>query len=308
MNGYAEPPTHRAPQRALYGLDGYDSDGDESPRVSKQPHRDHDDSSASGGQSSSSDFRPEASDEAKSEARRTQQRVQKADKKSKASSESSEGKTSKRQERIQKNASEHGSNNIGSDGELRGRTRINANGLLEWCEFDVDVDDDENWILAGYHNDHRQALIQIDSTNPSYTVAPPSGNRPLDITSNCGYLNQNTWSFETKEDLSRIRDADGNQVFVLTKPPRSPEKPQLDYMYHHRLLMLDKDDHPVVAWPGLPLCFSTVLEGARMEAIRRTMPWVRMCDMVARMPSKMVKGVQETKLIGLSAFGQVSHP
>ena len=73
---------------------------------------------------------------------------------------------------------------------------------------------------------------------------------------------------------------------------------------YNGLIMLDPDDNPVKDWPGIPRCFSSKIEGGRIEALRRicgmTIP-----DFRARMPRniKMKSGTVKP-LFGLTSINQ----
>lgn len=51
---------------------------------------------------------------------------------------------------------------------------------------------------------------------------------------------------------------------------------------HDGCVLLDGDNNPVRPWVGIPRCFSSMLEGARLEALRRILP-MTIQDFRARM-------------------------
>ena len=194
----------------------------------------------------------------------------------------------------------HGAHMIASDEELKGMTRPRAGGYLEWKEPGTG-----EWLAAAPHDWFRQDFINIANTDEPYRQPPEQGLHPLDLTSNCSFLDQNTWTFD-RQGWDDIKDSEGNKVMFFEKAPaRFHEFPQGKYLRYKELIMLDPDDRPVLDWACIPLVFSSKLEGGRMEALKRVFPWLKNADFRARMPRKIqtVAGALEP-LPKYSTFGQ----
>lgn len=197
-------------------------------------------------------------------------------------------------------AETHGADMIGSNGEIKGKTRQRDNGELEF------YDEQRNaWRPAAYHEQFRQDFIEFAAADHPYSIGPRHGVQPYDVTANCSYLNQNLWNFEPQH-WDNIVDEQGNKVLLLpNRPNRSSQMPQAEPWEYNGLILLDMDDHPVIAWPNIPLTFSSELEGGRMEALRRVFPWLKVSDFRARMPRTVLQKSGETiALSGPSTFGQ----
>ncbi|KAL9131173.1 MAG: hypothetical protein Q9217_000826 [Psora testacea] len=171
-----------------------------------------------------------------------------------------------------------GKDRIESEKKLKGRVR-GEGGSLDWYD-----EKGKEWRHADYHSNWRHEFIELDRGNTPYVNTPIAGGDSLDVTSNCSYLGQHAWEFETPEQLALILDDDGNQVMVLNEAPDRSVRPEPRYWIHRGMVMLDQDDNAVFAWPNIPRCFSSALEGERMEALRRVFPWLRANDFRARMP------------------------
>lgn len=76
-------------------------------------------------------------------------------------------------------------------------------------------------------------------------------------------------------------------------------------MMYNNMIMLDPDDHAILDWPGIPRCFSSNTEGARIEALRRIYPWLSLPQFRARMPRWITrKTAGDQALFGLSSLQQ----
>ena len=195
-----------------------------------------------------------------------------------------------------------GEDRIASDGELKGLTRTSDEGFLEWCN-----PSNSDWFRAAPHDNFREEFIAMDrAKHPKYEPPlPGEGWEKLDVTSNCSVGGQNTWKFD-KEGWASIEDSKGNRVgFMEKRPTNEPMFPEGEFLMHNGMIMLDPDDRPIYNWADIPLCFSSKLEGGRMEALRRVFPWLRLPDFRARMPRIVVneKGVT-SPLGGLSTLSQ----
>lgn len=197
-------------------------------------------------------------------------------------------------------AAEYGADKVGSDGEPKGTTRFHpVSGQLEWYDAD-----ERFWRAAAPHNDFRREFIALDNKMDNYDVDPARGSTPDDVTSNCSYLGQNKWRFDREYGWDSILDADGNKVMFLANKPERLEETIAELWIHKGLVMLDIDDHPVLKWQGIPLCFSSKLEGCRMEALRKVFPWLKGADFRARMPRLVRTRNGIEPLPKASTFGQ----
>ena len=184
--------------------------------------------------------------------------------------------TSKRAERRAKIAEENG-------GEIASNDQ--PKGVVEWREgvFVWWDPEDRTWLKAAYHDQFRHQMILEDSAEGTYVVAPEHGKHPLDITSVCSSFNQLEWRLTDRDSWGNIIDADGNQVmYLLNKPEHQTyEEPERIWI-HEGCVLLDGDNNPVRPWAGVPRCFSSKVEGSRMEALRRILP-MSIQDFRARM-------------------------
>ena len=204
---------------------------------------------------------------------------------------------SKRAMKRQQILQEHGS--IGALDAPKGKTKVGENGL-EWWDGE-----DQIWRPAAPHDDYRGEFILEDGMLGSYDIRPDHGDNKNDITSFASGYGQQRWNVKDRSTWGNIQDGEGNEVlFLVEKPLRSKEPESSGYMMHNGLIMLDPDDNPVKDWPGIPRCFSSKIEGGRLEAFRRicgmTIP-----DLRARMPRniKMKSGTVKP-LFGLTTINQ----
>lgn len=138
---------------------------------------------------------------------------------------------------------------------------------------------------------------------PDYDVAPERGLDPLDITSNCSALSQNTWSVSTAEDRAKICNTDGVSVMMLSEKPKKTETVLPPVWGHRGSVVLDQESHPVLNWPQVPHTLSSKLEGWRIEALRRTIPGLETSHLRARMPRNVTPSVDRVKPVyGLSTL------
>jgi hypothetical protein len=203
---------------------------------------------------------------------------------------------SKRQARRQMIEATHG--NIGARDMPKGRTQIGANGLEWWDE------QQQIWQAAAPHDEYRNEMIRLDNMLGRYDYTPRHGNHQDDVTAVSHAYGQQHWNLENRSTWGNIRDDEGNQVMYLLNQPlaRTTEPVSSGFLMFNGLLMLDPDDNPINDWPGLPRCFSSQLEGARMEALRRIYP-MTISDFRARMPRTIQNKSGATRaLFGLSTF------
>ena len=220
-------------------------------------------------------------------------------KRSAKSSDNSNGDAppSKRAMKRKQILEEHGS--LGALDAPKGKTKVVGNGL-EWWDPEEQI-----WRPAAPHDDYRGEFILQDSMLGNYDIRPDHGDIHGDITTFASAYDQQHWNVNDRSSWGNIRDSEGNQVlFLLDKPVRSKEPESSGYMMHNGLIMLDPDDNPVKDWPGIPRCFSSKVEGGRIEALRRicgmTIP-----DFRARMPRKvMMKSGTVKPLFGLTSINQ----
>ena len=220
-------------------------------------------------------------------------------KRSSNSSDKSNGDApqSKRAKKRQQILEEHGT--IGALDAPKGKTQTGNSGL-EWWDGERQI-----WRPAAPHNDYRGEFILEDNMLGSYDICPDHGEAQGDVTTFASAYGQQHWNVENRSTWGNIQDNEGNKVlFLLEKPVRENEPESLGYMMHNGLIMLDPDDNPVKDWPGIPRCFSSKVEGGRIEALRRicgmTIP-----DFRARMPrfTKMKSGSLKP-LFGLTSINQ----
>ena len=204
---------------------------------------------------------------------------------------------SKRAKKRKQILEEHGT--IGALDAPKGKTQIGYRGL-EWWDGEGQI-----WRPAAPHNDYREQFIQEDNMLGSYDICPDRGEAQGDITTFASAYGQQHWNVDDRSTWRNIQDSEGNEVlFLPEKPVREKEPESSGYMMHNGLIMLDPDDNPVKDWPGIPRCFSSKVEGGRIEALRRicgmTIP-----DFRARMPrfTKMKSGSVKP-LFGLTSINQ----
>ena len=204
---------------------------------------------------------------------------------------------SKRAKKRQKILEEHGS--IGALDAPKGKTR-RMNSGLEWWDGEHRI-----WRPAAPHDDYRREFILEDNMLGSYDIRPEHGEAEGDITTFASAYGQQHWNVDDRSTWGNIRDSKGNQVlFLLEKPVRETEPESSGYMMYKGLVMLDPDDNPVKDWPGIPRCFSSKVEGGRIESLRRicgmTIP-----DFRARMPRFIaMKSGSIRPLHGLTTINQ----
>ena len=190
---------------------------------------------------------------------------------------------SKRATRREQIASEHGEVSAAAD-KPKGFVKLRE-GVLSW--FDAD---DEIWRKAAYHDSYREQFILEDEPEGKYLV-PPACGKGTDVTTPCSAYNQLAWNLADRESWGNIVDADGNQVLYLVSRPEKQhfkEPPRL--WFQDGCVLIDGDNHPVRHFSGVPRCFSSKLEGGRMEALKRILPTMTIQDFRARMPRFMSNG------------------
>ena len=183
---------------------------------------------------------------------------------------------SKRAKRREQVASEHGEVSAAAD-KPKGLVELRE-GVLSW--FDSD---DSIWRKAAYHDSYREQFILEDMYEGNYLI-PPACGKGTDITTPCSAHNQLAWNLADRESWGNIVDPNGNKVLYLVSRPGeqySVQPPRL--WFQDDCVLIDGDNHPVRPFSGIPRCFSSKLEGGRMEALRRILP-MTVQDFRARMP------------------------
>ena len=183
---------------------------------------------------------------------------------------------SKRAIRREQVASEHGE--VSAADKPKGLVEFRE-GVLSWFDADEKI-----WRQAAYHDSYREQFILEDEPEGNYLV-PPACGRGTDITTPCSAYNQLAWNLADRESWGNIVDAYGNKVLYLVSSPAErlyEEPPRL--WFQDGCVLLDGDNHPVRPFSGIPRCFSSKLEGGRMEALKRILPLMTIQDFRARMP------------------------
>ena len=225
---------------------------------------------------------------------RTPKRKRPADSSDNSNGDAPQSKRAKKRKQI---LEEYGT--IGALDAPKGKIQI-ANSGLEWWDGERQI-----WRPAAPHNDYRGEFILQDNMLGSYDICPDHGEAQGDITTFASAYGQQHWNFDDRSTWGNIQDSKGNEVlFLLEKPVREDEPESSGYMMHNGLIMLDPDDNPVKDWPGIPRCFSSKVEGGRIEALRRiygmTIP-----DFRARMPRNIqMKSGSVKPLFGLTSINQ----
>ena len=182
---------------------------------------------------------------------------------------------SKRATRREQVASEHGE--VSAADKPKGIVELRE-GVLSWFDSDEGF-----WRKAAYHDSYRDQFILEDMYEGDYLVPPASG-KGTDITTPCSAYNQLAWNLADRESWGNIVDAKGNKVLYLVSRPAEryyDEPPRL--WFQDECVLIDGDNHPVRPFSGIPRCFSSKLEGGRMEALKRILP-MTIQDFRARMP------------------------
>ena len=208
---------------------------------------------------------------------------------------------SKRQIKRAQIIEKHGS--VSATDHPKGRTRQRSDRLLEWYDSDEDT-----WRLAAPLDYYRGQIIEEDNGVDTYDIVPASGLHVDDITTfpPSDDLGMRYWNIEDRKSWGNILDEDNNEVMYLLEPPNTTiDTPEVDFMMHHGIIMLDPDDHPILDWPGIPRLLSTAVEGGRIEAMRRVCPWLSLPHFRARMMRTIYTPSGGTRaLFGISALSQ----
>jgi len=229
------------------------------------------------------------------------QRRQKRNTKARVAASLPEGQLkSKRAERRAQIFHEFGS--VSATDQPRGKTRMRF-GILEWFNPET-----FKFRAAAPLDDYRQQIISEDNARGDYDHKPDRGLHEDDVTSFPlnDFLGQPHWNLKDRSAWVHIKDQDANQVmYLVERPDRDIEPPNPGFMMYNGMIMLDPDDHPIIDFPGLPRCFSSQMEGARIEALRRIYPWLSLPHFRARMPRWITrKTVGVHPLYGLSSLQQ----
>ena len=182
---------------------------------------------------------------------------------------------SKRAARREQVASEHGE--VSAADKPKGLVELRE-GVLSWFDADEKI-----WRKAAYHDSYREQFILEDEPEGNYLV-PPACGKGTDVTTPCSAYNQLAWNLADRESWGNVVDADGNKVLYLVSRPAGQyyeEPPRL--WFQDGCVLIDGDNHPVRPFAGIPRCFSSKLEGGRMEALKRILP-MTIQDFRARMP------------------------
>ena len=198
---------------------------------------------------------------------------------------------SKRAMRREQVVSEHGE--VSANDKPKGLVELRE-GVLSWFDADGKI-----WRKAAYHDSYREQFILKDEPEGKYLVPPASG-KGTDVTTPCSAYNQLAWNLADRESWGNVVDADGNKVLYLVSRPEEQhyeEPPRL--WFQDGCVLIDGDNHPVRPFSGIPRCFSSKLEGGRIEALKRILP-MTLQDFRARMPRF---GPNGKPLSLLSTFG-----
>ena len=207
---------------------------------------------------------------------------------------------SKRAERRAKIVEKHGS--VSSLDMPKGTVR-EKDGGTEWLDPVL-----QKWCLAAPLDDYRHQIIFEDSALGPYDFPPDHGVHVDDVTTFPldDRINQRHWHLGDRSSWGNIQDTKGNQVmYLLERPNVDIELPSPGFMMYGNVIMLDPDDHPIINWPYIPRCFSSQVEGGRVEALRRIFPWLSLSQFRARMPRRIQKrNVGTRPLFGHSGMTQ----
>lgn len=165
-------------------------------------------------------------------------------------------------------------------------------GLVEWRQGVLRWWDpvEKDWQKAAYHDEYREQFISEDMAEGRYVVAPARGKGANDITTPCSAFGQLEWNLNNRSSWGNILDNDGNKVMYLLNRPHHQSYDIPDRLWiHDGCVLLDGDNNPVRPWAGIPRCFSTKVEGGRLEALRRLLP-LTVQDFRARMPRHVPTG------------------
>ena len=208
---------------------------------------------------------------------------------------------SKRQIKRAKIIQQHGS--VSALDRPKGETRERSDGLLEWYDGVEEV-----WHLAAPLDQYRRRIIEEDDANDTYDFEPASGLHKDDITTfpPSDDIGMKYWNVVDRKSWGTIQDEESNEVlYLLERPDTRIDTPEVGYMMYDGLIMLDPDDDPIFDWPGIPRLFSSAMEGARIESMRRIWPWLSLPQFRARMPRTIEKPTGETRpLFGISSLSQ----
>lgn len=182
-------------------------------------------------------------------------------------------------------------------------------GRVEWREGVFYWYDpiDNDFKKAAFHDQYRSQFIREDMTEGTYVVAPERGKGADDITSVCSAFNQLEWRITDRETWGNIVDSDDNKVlYLISRPDRQHYDEPERLWIHDGFVLLDGDNNPVRPWAGIPRCFSSKIEGGRIEALRRILP-MTLQDIRARCPRTVSTSAGDTKPLSLpSTFGHRS--
>ncbi|KAL9122009.1 MAG: hypothetical protein Q9187_001434 [Circinaria calcarea] len=158
-----------------------------------------------------------------------------------------------------------------SDGNSKYQIRYDQAGNMFYRK-----DDRNAWEAAVFHDDIRARLLEETDRLGTYDYPRAKGENPLDRTS---YLaSQKSWGFASRNQWPDVLNA----IFPPDKRPRS----RAQHWYDNGRIVLDPDNHPVKSYTEIPLTCAEAMEGALMEAIRRTNAYITHKDFRARMPNK----------------------
>ena len=153
------------------------------------------------------------------------------------------------------------------DVKPRGEVRFYATGM------DYRESASERWLPAVYHYDLRQQYILQTITDEEYAFPDPPGTDPDDITS---YLKDNKdWGPDWHQRPLILKR------FARTNFPVPSYEPGA--LVDNGRVVIDQENHAVVAWRELPLCISSKVPGYKLEAWRRLNPRITIFDFLARM-------------------------
>ena len=130
-----------------------------------------------------------------------------------------------------------------------------------------------------YHETYRREFLDEDARKGKFEHEPASGSTDLDKTSFVEA--QKKWG-ESPKTWKHFVDKNGRRVFEpKTRPKDVPGfDDEYHWWYHHGVVLLDQDNHPLREIPGLNRTLSSALEGWRIDALRKLFPKLMVTEYV----------------------------
>ncbi|MCJ1462359.1 hypothetical protein MMC07_000959 [Pseudocyphellaria aurata] len=149
-----------------------------------------------------------------------------------------------------------------------GMTTTDIAGQIFWREVDTD-----EWIPAVYHSDISGELIAAHAQEGQYLYPRNAGDGDNDVTS--FHKPQQNWGFERHQRPEILHQYEKAGY-------RNPTYPVPIWIYKNKVV-LDFEDHPILAFRNMPATISTKVEGGLQEAICREDSRIDVKDFRARM-------------------------